>query len=194
MTEEKNIKQNNDQENIIKDVDLSESIVPETENQELDLSQIISDLEEENKSLNDKILRIAAELENTRKRNVEEIEKANKYAISSFAGELVLVVENFYLASENLPKDEIEKSPAVKNFAEAMEMTKKELNKILEKRSIKRIYPLGEKFDHNFHEAISQVPANEDEEDGSIRQVIQAGYSIGSRLIRPALVMVVNKN
>jgi molecular chaperone GrpE len=194
MTEEKIADQENDQENIANEADLDEQSVLEEENQEPDLEQKISSLEEENKALNDKVLRIAAELENTRKRSAEEVSKANKYALTNFAGELVLVVENFYLASENLPADEIEKSAAFKNFAEAMEMTKKEFVKILEKKSIKRIYPLGEKFDHNFHEAISQIPTENDDENGLVKQVMQAGYSIGERLIRPALVAVANKS
>ena len=156
--------------------------------------QKISLLEEENKNLNDRLLRLAAELDNTRKRNREEVDKANKYAVSNFAGDLVLVVENFYLASDNLPEEEINKSPLIKHFADAMVMTKKELTKTLEKYGIKRIYPAGEKFDHNYHEAVSQVPASDDEAEGTIRQVIQAGYSIGERLIRPALVIVVNKS
>ncbi len=151
----------------------------------------IAELEEQNKNLNDKFLRLAAELDNTRRRSREEVEKASKYAVSNFAGDLVLVVENFYLASDNLPVEEIEKSAAIKHFVEAMVMTKKELTKTLEKHSIKRIYPLNEKFDHNFHEAISQVPAGEGEESGVVKQVIQAGYTIGERLIRPALVAVV---
>ncbi|MFT6106421.1 MAG: molecular chaperone GrpE [Rickettsiales bacterium] len=190
MTEEKIV----DQENVANDIDPNEEFEPVLEIQESDEEQKIALLEEENKSLNDKVLRIAAELENTRKRSAEEVNKANRYALTSFAGDLVLVAENFYLASENLPVEEMEKSVAVKNFAEAMEMTKKELTKILEKKSIKRIYPLGEKFDHNFHEAISQIPAENDDEDGLVKQVMQAGYSIGERLIRPALVSVANKS
>lgn len=183
MTDE----QNNNPENIP-----SETSVEENSNRELENK--IAGLEENNLNLNDKLLRLAAELENTRKRNREELDKANKYAISNFANDLVLVLENFYLASDNLPKEEIEKSTQIKNFVEAMLMTKKDLTKTLEKFNIKRIYPLGEKFDHNFHEAISQVSANDGEEDGIIKQVIQAGYSIGDRLIKPALVSVVVKN
>ncbi|MCE3255117.1 MAG: molecular chaperone GrpE [Rickettsiaceae bacterium] len=162
----------------------------ERPNQNQELEAKISKLEEANKSLNDSFLRLAAELENTRKRNREELEKANKYAVSNFAGDLVLVVENFYLASENLPAEDVEKSPSVKHFADAMIMTKKEMVKVLEKYGIKRIYPLEEKFDHNYHEAISQLPAAEGEEGGVVKQVIQAGYIIGDRLIRPALVVV----
>lgn len=167
---------------------------PAQENQQSESDKKIAELTEANAALNDKFLRLAAELENTRRRNSEELEKANKYAVSNFAGDLVLVLENFYLASDNLPKDDIEKSPAVKHFADAMVMTKKELTKTLEKYSIKRIYPLNEKFDHNFHEAISQTPATEGEEEGLVKQVVQAGYSIGQRLIRPALVVVTSKN
>lgn len=158
------------------------------------LENQINELTEANKTLNDKLLRLAAELDNTRKRSREELEKANKYAVSNFANDLVLVVEHFYLAEENSPKDEIDKVPVIKHFVDAMLMTKKELTKTLEKHGIKRIYPIGEKFDHNFHEAISQVPTNEGEEDGVVKQVIQAGYTIGDRLIKPALVAVSSKS
>ncbi|MFT6333031.1 MAG: molecular chaperone GrpE [Lentimonas sp.] len=161
---------------------------------EINSEKQITLLEEENKSLNDKILRLAAELENTRKRSVEEVSKAHKYAVSKFASDIVLVLENFYLATENLPEDEIEKFPKVKNFTDAIVMTKKELSKTLENQGIKRIYPLGEKFDHNFHEAISQIITEDDNESGLVKQVIQAGYKIKERLIRPALVVVANKS
>lgn len=182
-------------ENNIKQPDSApEDQNPIQDNPNQGLENKISDLEESNKNLNDKILRLAAELDNVRKRNREELEKTSKYAISNFANDLVLVVEHFYLADENLPKEEIEKSPTVKHFVDAMLMTKKELTKILEKNGIKRLYPLGEKFDHNFHEAITQVPAEGDEEGGIVKQVIQAGYSIGDRLIKPALVTVITKS
>ena len=160
------------------------------ENQNPNLENQILTLEQDNKILNDKILRLAAELDNTRRRGKEDLEKANKYAISNFANDLVLIVENFYLAADNLPQEEIVKSLAIKNFIDAMLMTKKELTKTLEKYNIKRIYPLGEKFDHNYHEAISRISIEENEEEGVVKQVIQAGYSIGDRLMKPALVTV----
>jgi molecular chaperone GrpE len=148
----------------------------------------INELEQKLSESNDKILRSLAELDNVRRRSREELEKAAKFAISNFVSDLVLVAENFFLASENSPKSEIEQNPAIKNYADAIEMTKKELLKILEKNQVKRIYPLNQPFDHNFHEAISQVES--DAEEGSVIQVIQAGYSISDRLIRPALVAV----
>jgi len=148
----------------------------------------IAELEQKNSDLNDKLLRALAELDNVRRRSREELEKASKYAISNFVSDLVVVTENFFMASENAPKDEIEKVPAIKNYADAIVMTEKELLKILEKNQVKRIYPLNEKFDHNFHEAIAHIES--DAEEGTIVKVIQAGYSIADRLIRPALVGV----
>lgn len=137
---------------------------------------------------NDKLLRSLADLENLRRKTAEELEKTSKYAISKFASDLVLVVENFYLTMENMPSEEIEQSEKLKNFALGVTMTHKELIKIFEKNNIKRINPLNEKFDHNFHEAIAQNESGG--ESGMITKVIQAGYSINDRLIRPALVEV----
>ncbi len=148
----------------------------------------IADLEQKNSDLNDKLLRCLAELDNVRRRSREEMEKSIKFAISNFASDLVVVVENFFLASENAPKAEIEKIPAIKNYADAIVMTEKELLKVLEKNQVKRIFPLNQKFDHNLHEAIAQIES--DAEEGVVVQVIQAGYSISDRLIRPALVGV----
>ena len=148
----------------------------------------IAELEQKLSESNDKILRSFAELENVKRRSREELDKSVKFAISNFVSDLVVVVENFFLASENAPKAEIEKNPAIKNYADAIAMTEKELLKVLEKNQVKRIFPINQKFDHNFHEAISQVES--DAEEGTVIQVIQAGYSISERLIRPALVVV----
>jgi len=152
----------------------------------------ISELENKITDLNDKLLRTLAEIDNVRRRSREDVEKASKYAVSGFASDLVVVVENFFLAADNAPLQEIEKCPATKNFFNAIEMTKKELVKVLEKNQIKRIYPLNEKFDHNFHEAIAHLdrPEGSKAEEGDVIQVVQAGYSVSDRLIRPALVGV----
>lgn len=148
----------------------------------------IAELENKLSDTNDKLLRCLAELDNTRRRSREEIEKTAKYAVSNFASDLVLVVENFFLACDNAPKEKIAADADIKHFDDAIEMTRKELIKVLEKNQIKRIYPLSEKFDHNFHEAIAQIDSDQDE--GTVAQVVQAGYKIGDRLIRPALVGV----
>ena len=159
------------------------------EKSELDLQkEKITELENKNSDLNDKLLRTLAELENTRRRSKEELEKSSKFAVTNFASDLTVVAENFFLASENSPKDEIAKSPAIKSYHDAIVMTEKELLKVLEKNQVKRIFPVGEKFDHNLHEAISQIES--EKEEGEILQVIQSGYAIAGRLIRPALVVV----
>lgn len=138
--------------------------------------------------LNNKLLRALAENENLRKKNENDVKNANKYAISNFASDLTTIIENFYLSIDNIPKEEVEKNDKIKNFIDGIVMTKNELIKIFEKNDIKRIYPLKEKFDHNLHQALSHIESDEDE--GIIAQVIQSGYQIGERLIRPALVNV----
>lgn len=143
-------------------------------------------LEQKLAESNDKLLRTLAELENTRRRSREEVEKASNYAISGFVGDLVVVAENFFLACQNMPESEDE---VVKNFVIGVDMTKKELMKVLERNKVQRVYPLGEQFDHNLHEAVSQVE-EEGKGAGEVLQVIQAGYKLGERLLRPALVVV----
>ena len=168
---------------------------PESQNENIEISNVeselknkIIELEQKISDQNDKFLRTLAELDNVRRRAREENDKTAKFAIANFAGDLVTVVENFFMASENAPKDEIEKNPAIKNYALAIEMTEKELLKVLEKNQVKRIYPINQDFDHNFHEAVANIES--EAKEGSVVQVIQAGYSIADRLIRPALVGV----
>lgn len=184
---EENLPEENLPEENLSEENLAEQNQPE-QNLESAKDEKIALLEKAVIDLNDKVLRAMAETENVRRRSREEMEKIGKYAISGFAGDLVVVVENFFLATDNSPQAEIEKSPTFKNFFEAMNMTKKEMMKVLEKNQIKRLSPLNEKFDHNFHEAIAQIES--DAEKGTVVQVIQAGYSISDRLIRPALVGV----
>ncbi len=182
ILQEQQVENNGDQSN-------GEAVV----SKEQELVQKIEQLETVIADLNNKLLRSAADLDNTRRRANEEQEKSAKYAITKFASELVLISENFFLATENAPLEKINGCPQVKGFADAIFMTKNELVKILEKNLIKRIFPKGEKFDHNFHEAISQI-TDENVADGDVVQVVQAGYTIGDRLIRPALVVVCKKS
>lgn len=153
------------------------------------LEQKLLELQSKVNEANDRALRALAELDNSRRLAKQELEKTIKYSISKFASDLIVVTENFFLASENAPKEEIEKNEPIKNYFNAINMTEKELMKTLEKHGVKRIYPLKEKFDHNFHEAIAQIESAEDEE-GTILQVIQAGYSLNDRLLKPSLVAV----
>lgn len=178
-----NLEENNNQKVDENSKEISEQ--GEKEKQEQKILELQNKLEE----ANDRTLRALAELENSKRLAKQEIEKTIKYSISKFVSDLIVVSENFFLASSNSPIEEIEKNQLIKNYVNAINMTEKELMKTLEKHGVKRIYPLKEKFDHNFHEAISQIESAEDEE-GTILQVIQAGYSLNDRLIKPALVAV----
>ncbi len=152
------------------------------------LQQKLLQNEEKLAQTNDKLLRTLAELDNVRRRSLEELDKARKYAVSNFASDLILVTENFFLSCDNLPQEKMDECPKTKSFVDAVMMTKRELMKVLEKNQIKRIFPLGEQFDHNLHEAISHIESEKEAE--TILQVMQAGYTISDRLIRPALVVV----
>ena len=155
------------------------------------LQQKITEQQQQISELNQKLLRSFADFENFKKRSQEEKEKTHQFAITNFVSDLSSVIENFFMANDNCPQQEIEKNEAIKNYAIAIEMTKKELIKILEKYKVARIFPLKEQFDHNLHEALSQVPTQPNiAKDGEILQVIQAGYKIADRLIKPALVIV----
>ncbi|MBA8667296.1 nucleotide exchange factor GrpE [Holosporaceae bacterium 'Namur'] len=162
---------------------------PEENSVENSLMEVSKKLEEEIKSLKELILREKAENQNLRKRHEKELEDNHKYAISNFARDLIEVQENMHRAIDNIPQNEIENNPTLKALLEGVELTKNSLAGIFEKYGIIRIYPLEQQFDHNFHQAIVQVP-DAQKPEGSIVQVIQAGYIIKDRLLRPALVAV----
>lgn len=183
MNEEKSIEEN--KPNVPEE---TQSESKNDDKQKTELEKKVADLQNVVSNLNDKLLRSLAEADNLRKRNKEELEKANKYALSNFAHDLVMATENFHLAVDNMPIEAIDKCPEIKNFSDAVVMTKKELTKVFEKNGIKRLNPIGEKFDHDLHEAVAKVES--DGEEGKIVKVIQAGYMINDRLIKPALVGV----
>ncbi len=145
---------------------------------------------EEIAQLKEQILRMAADAENTRKRSAKQIEDAGKFAVNSFAKDLIEVLENLYLASANIPNEALEKDAALLSIFKGIEMTKATLLSVFEKHGIKRITPeIGEGFDHNYHQAVSHIehdelPAN------SVTNVMRAGYSLHDRLLKPAMVVV----
>lgn len=149
----------------------------------------VKKLEEENKKIKEDFLRVLAELENTRRRATEENEKTAKYAISKFAEDLIPVMENFYLAFDNIKEQEISDPKKVKSFFDGIKLTQNELKKVFDKNGLERIFPVNEEFDPNFHNAITQIETSEVEE-GKVAQVMQAGYKIKDRILRPALVGV----
>lgn len=139
-------------------------------------------------ALKDQLLRAVAEAENTRRRAERQVKEASQYAISSFARDMLTISDNLRRALDALPEDFRDKDE-FKSFVEGVNMTERELLNALERHGIRKIDPLGERFDHNFHQAMFEV---EDAEPapGTIVQVVQPGYVIRDRLLRPALVGV----
>ncbi|MBS0236013.1 MAG: nucleotide exchange factor GrpE [Proteobacteria bacterium] len=149
----------------------------------------IEELSSKNAELEDKVLRAVAESENIRRRLSKEIEDAAQYAISNFAHDMIEVEENFRRAMESISKDSLSNDALAQSIYQGVEMTLNMLVKNREKHGIRRLDPMGQEFDHNFHQAIGQVEAA-DQPSGTIVQVVQAGYIIKDRLLRAALVMV----
>ena len=138
----------------------------------------------------DKLLRVLAEMENLRRRTEREIADARAYGISSFARDILAVADNMDRALQALDAEIREKADAsVKGLLDGVELTERELHKVLDKHGVKKFAPLGEKFDPNLHQAMFELP-DESRPAGTVAQVIQPGYMIGGRVLRPALVAV----
>ena len=138
----------------------------------------------------DKLLRTLAEMENLRKRTEREVLDARLYGNASFARDVLAVADNMHRALEAIGAELRESADAkVKALIEGVELTERELLKTLEKNGVKKFSPQGEKFDPNVHQAMYEVPTS-DQPPGQVAQVIQAGYMIGDRVLRPALVAV----
>lgn len=156
------------------------------------LQAVIDEKDKELAALKDQALRALAEAENTRRRAEREQQETSKYAVSRFAGDLVNVLENLQRATSSIPETLRAEHQAVANLAVGVEMTLKELLGAFEKHGIRRIDPKGQKFDHQLHQAVAQMP-DEAAEPGTVLQVVQAGYTIHDRLLRPAMVVVATR-
>lgn len=139
--------------------------------------------------MRDQLLRAMAETENVRRRAARDVEETGKYAVTSFARDMITVAENLNLALENIPASVREEEGVMKTMVDGVEMTLRELLGALDKHGITRVDPVGQKFDHNFHQAVSQVE-DPTKEPGTVLHVMQAGYVIKDRLLRPAMVVV----
>ena len=146
-------------------------------------------LKEENQKLKEDFLRAYADAENTKKRCAQEIEKNNKYAISSFAKNLLSVADNLDRALKSIPEDKKDDCEHLKNLLAGVEMTQHELTKVFEKFGIKKMEIIGTKFDPNFHQVIQEVEDKE-KANGTIISELQSGYMINDRILREAMVVV----
>ena len=156
-----------------------------------DAAQEIEALKLEVAALKDQALRYAAEAENTKRRAERESNDARAYAIQKFARDLLAAADNLSRATAMSPRDS--QDPTVTNYIIGVEMTEKELQGAFERNGLKKIEPTkGEKFDPHLHQAVMEQPSDEVAAGGVI-QVLQAGYELMGRLVRPAMVAVAAK-
>jgi len=142
-------------------------------------------------SLKEQALRYAAEVENTRRRAEREVNDARAYAISKFAKDLLGVADNLARALEHAPRDA--EDPLTRNLSIGLEMTQKDLHTAFERNGLKRIEPAtGEKFDPHQHQAVMEHTSAE-AAPGSVVQVLQTGYELFGRIVRPAMVVVASR-
>ena len=149
-----------------------------------------AELEAELADAKDRLLRALAETENLRRRAMRDLEEAHKYAITNFARELLEVADNLSRALDAVPPRARDEIDFIKNLADGIAMTEKALLTSFERHQIAKVMPeIGEKFDHNRHQAMFEVETAE-QPPGTVAQVLQPGYTIAERLLRPALVGV----
>jgi molecular chaperone GrpE len=147
-------------------------------------------LEREHAEMKDRLLRTLAEMENLRKRTEREIADSRLYSVTSFARDLLVVADNMRRALEAVtPELRSTAESGVQALIDGIELTERELLKALEKNGVRQFTPQGEKFDPNLHQAMFEIP-DATVPAGNVVQVVQPGYLIGDRVLRPALVAV----
>jgi len=154
----------------------------------VDLAARVAELEAQVADLTDRLLRAHAEMENVRKRTERDKAETAKYAISRFAHDMVAVFDNFQRAVAAVPAGAAEQDPALKTLLDGVTMTERAALKVLEAHGVRRIDSQGELFNPHLHQAVMEqekadVPA------GTVLQVLQAGYVIEDRVLRPAMVV-----
>lgn len=149
----------------------------------------VAALEAENEELKDQILRLAAEMENLRRRTARDVADAKSYSVANFARDMLQVSDNLNRALQAIPDGAREQDAGLQALAEGVEMTERAMMSALERHGVKKIEPEGQKFDPNFHQAMFEIP-NPDVPANTVQQVVQAGYVIGDRVLRPAMVGV----
>lgn len=150
----------------------------------------LENLYAENAGLKDKVLRTLADMENLRRRSEKEAAEARTYGVAALAREMLTFADNLHRALESVPQEVRAAAPAaLKSFIEGIELTERDFIASLGRRGVTKLEPLGQKFDPNFHEALFEVP-DPSVPAGTVVQVVEAGYRIGDRVLRPAKVGV----
>lgn len=150
----------------------------------------IAALKDEVAASKDRLLRLAAEMENLRKRTEREKAEATLYAATNFARDLLSVSDNLGRALQALPAEERDRAgEAEQNLISGVEVTERELLQVFQRHGIRKLETVGQKFDPNYHQAIFEVPTSE-KPPGIVMQELQPGYAVGDRCLRPAMVGV----
>lgn len=152
--------------------------------------EVLERLMKENEELKDRALRIAADMENLRRRTARDVQDARAYSVANFARDMLGVSDNLRRALDAIPAEAKASGDAgFKALIEGVEMTERDMHVALERHGVKKLDPEGGKFDPHFHQAMFEVP-NPDVPANTVVQVVQHGYSIGDRVLRPAMVGV----
>lgn len=147
-------------------------------------------LKAENGELRDRYLRLAAEMDNLRRRTERDVKDAKSYSVASFARDMLAVADNLRRTLDAIPAEAREIADAgLKTLIEGVEMTERSMLSALERHGVRQLEPVGQKFDPNFHQAMFEVP-NPEVPNNTVVQVVQAGFVIGDRVLRPAMVGV----
>ena len=150
----------------------------------------IENLVTENAALKDKVLRTLAEMENLRRRTEREVSDARAYGVQKFAAEMLAISDNLHRGLASLSAEtRAGLDDTMKGFVEGVELSERDFQSRMARFNIKKIEPLGEKFDPNKHEALFEMP-DESVPAGTVVQVVETGYSIADRVLRPAKVGV----
>jgi molecular chaperone GrpE len=149
----------------------------------------VAALEAERLDLKDKLLRTLADMENLRRRTEREVADARAYAVTNFARDMLTAADNMRRALDSVPADQAATEGPLKALVEGIELTERDFLKSLERHGVRRLDPKGFKFDPNMHQAMFEVP-NPHVPAGTVLEVVQTGYAIADRVLRPALVGV----
>jgi molecular chaperone GrpE len=150
---------------------------------------VIEKLNAENVELKDRVLRTLAEMENLRRRTEKEVADAKAYGVTNIARDMTAFADNLRRAIESVPAEVRESEANLRTLVEGLELTERDFLSRLSRHGVKKLEPQGQKFDPNMHEALFEIP-DPSVPSGTVMQVVEAGYSIGERCLRPAKVGV----
>jgi molecular chaperone GrpE len=175
-----------DEEQSVENIEDENIETTEQETPEGDLQTQLEEAQKSTKDNWDKVLRAQAEMENLRRRNAKDLENAHKFALDGFVKALLEVKDSLTMVLKTARDD----NASIESITEGLEMTDKVFLSTLEKFGVETINPAGESFNPEFHEAVTMIPMP-DNESNSVLEVIQVGFSLNGRLVRPAMVVVV---